>query len=83
MLKVRNEVDSLIGKYSQTGNRLIALSRKEIEKKTDYSAEDEKDLTFVGLIVLSDPLKEDAAPAISRLKLLGIKLKILSGDNPV
>jgi Mg2+-importing ATPase len=83
MSKVSTEVNSLIGKYSQTGNRLIALSRKEIEKKSDYSVADEWGLTFVGLVVLSDPLKEDAAPAISRLKLLGIKLKILSGDDPV
>jgi Mg2+-importing ATPase len=77
------EVNSLIEKYSQTGNRLIALSLKEIEKKPDYSAADELGLTFVGLIVLSDPLKEDAPAAISRLKLLGIKLKILSGDDSV
>jgi len=83
MSKVSMEVNSLIEKYSQTGDRLIALSRKEIEKKSDYSVADEWGLTFVGLLVLSDPLKEDAAPAISRLKSLGIKLKILSGDDPV
>ena len=81
--KVRTEVNSLIEKYSQTGNRLIALSCKEIEKKSEYSTADEVGLTFVGLLVLSDPLKEDAAPAISKLKSLGIKLKILSGDDPV
>jgi Mg2+-importing ATPase len=83
MSKVIMEVNSLIEKYGQTGNRLIALSCKEIEKKLDYSAADELGLTFVGLVVLSDPLKEDAAAAISRLKLLEIKLKILSGDDSV
>jgi len=83
MLKVSTKVNSLIGKYSQTGNRIIALSLKEIEKKSDYSAADELGLTFVGLVVLSDPLKEDAASAISKLKMLGIELKILSGDDPV
>jgi len=83
MLKVSTKINSLIGKYSQTGNRLIALSLKKIEKKSDYSVADERGLTFVGLVVLSDPVKEDAAPAISRLKMLGIKLKILSGDDPV
>jgi len=83
MLKVSMKINSLIGKYSQTGNRLIALSLKEIEKKSDYSVADERGLTFVGLVVLSDPVKEDAAPAISKLKMLGIKLKILSGDDPV
>jgi len=77
------EVNSLIEKDRQAGNRLIALACREIEEKSDYSVADERDLTFVGLLVLSDPPKEDAAPAISRLKSLGIKLKILSGDDPV
>ncbi|MCJ7722008.1 HAD-IC family P-type ATPase, partial [Candidatus Bathyarchaeota archaeon] len=77
------DVNALIEKYRQAGNRLIALSCKTIEKKLDYSVTDEWGLTFVGLLVLSDPPKEDAAPAISQLKSLGIKLKILSGDDPV
>lgn len=76
-------VGSLIEKYRQAGNRLIALAFKEAEEKSDYSVIDEVGLTFLGLLVLSDPPKEDAAPAISRLKALGIKLKILSGDDPV
>ena len=76
-------VSSLIEGYRQVGNRLIALAFKEIADKSVYSVTDEVNLTFAGLIVLSDPPKEDAAPAISRLKSLGIKLKILSGDDPV
>ncbi|MDH5374513.1 MAG: magnesium-translocating P-type ATPase [Candidatus Bathyarchaeota archaeon] len=83
MAQAAVEVNSLIEKYRQAGNRLIALACKKIEEKSNYSVADEKDLTFVGLLVLSDPPKEDAAPAISRLKALGIKLKILSGDDPV
>jgi len=71
-------VTSLIEEYRQAGNRLIALAFKEIEEKSVYSVTDEVNLTFTGLIILSDPPKGDAAPAISRLKSLGIKLKILS-----
>ena len=82
MTQASMEVNSLIEKYRQAGNRLIALACKEIEEKSNYSIADEKGLTFVGLLVLSDPPKEDAAPAISRQKALGIKLKILSGDDP-
>ena len=81
--KMRTEINSLIEKYSQLGNRLIAIAVREIEEKPEYSIADELGLKFMGLIVLSDALKEDAAPAIARLKLLGIKLKILSGDDPV
>ncbi|MCJ7766787.1 magnesium-translocating P-type ATPase [Candidatus Bathyarchaeota archaeon] len=79
----RAEVRLLIDKYGQAGRRLIALGCRKVDRKADYSIEDERDLTFIGLLVLSDPLKEDAAGAISRLELLGIRLKILSGDDPV
>jgi Mg2+-importing ATPase len=76
-------IHAVIEKYSLIGNRLIALGDKEIEDKTGYSANDECGLTFIGLIVLSDPPKEDAPKSISKLKSLGIKVKILSGDDPV
>jgi Mg2+-importing ATPase len=77
------EVESLIDKYGKAGRRLIAFGCKKVDRKPDYSTEDERDLTFIGLLVLSDPPKEDAARAISRLESLGIRLKILSGDDPV
>jgi Mg2+-importing ATPase len=83
MSQANKEVNSLIEKYSQEGCRLIALAYKEIENRSDYSMDDENEETFVGLLVLNDPPKEDAAPAISRLKSLGIKLKVLSGDDAV
>jgi len=79
----KNSINLLIENYRQAGNRLIAVAFKEIKEKSVYSVTDEVNLTFAGLLVLSDPPKEDAAPAISRLKSLGIKLKILSGDDPV
>jgi len=83
MSEAKEEVDSLIDKYRQAGSRLIALGYRKVELKPNYSMEDESGLTFIGLLVLSDPPKEDAAHAISRLRSLGIKLKILSGDDPV
>lgn len=73
----------IIGGFGQTGRRVIAIGYRDVEEKRDYSADDERDLTLVALVVLSDPPKEDAAEAISRLKALGIRLKILSGDDPL
>lgn len=78
-----NDLTALIDKYRQAGTRLIALAGKEIERKPNYSPEDETNLTLIGLIALSDPIKEDAAGAIEQLKTLEIDLKILSGDDQV
>jgi len=83
ILPVKEKINALTESYSQQGSRLIALACKEVENKPDYSPADESNLTFLGLIILTDPPKEDTANAISRLKSLNIKLKILSGDDPI
>jgi len=75
------QLDALIGGYIKAGKRVIAIGSKTVEKKPHYSPDDEKDLTVLGFVILSDPPKEDAAEAISRFKSLGIRLKILSGDD--
>ncbi len=44
---------------------------------------DEADLVFEGLCAFADPPKASAAAAVSRLAAAGIRLVILSGDDPV
>lgn len=77
----RAKLDSIIGGFTKQGKRVILIGCRNIEEKANYSTEDERDLTLVAMIVLSDPLKEDAGEAIARLKSLQIRLKILSGDD--
>jgi P-type Mg2+ transporter len=44
---------------------------------------DEAELVFEGLCAFADPPKPTAAAAIARLAASGVRLKILSGDDPV
>ena len=46
-------------------------------------ANDEENLVFEGLCAFADPPKPTAKAAIARLAAAGIRLKILSGDDPV
>lgn len=46
-------------------------------------AADERELVFEGLCAFADPPKPSAAAAIAQLAKAGIRLKILSGDDPV
>jgi len=41
----------------------------------------EKDFSFVGLISLFDPPREDSRDVIARTKAQGIKIKMVTGDN--
>ena len=63
------------------GNRVVAVARRVPTGSRALIAEDERDLTLLGLLVFADPPKSDAAAALERLASLGIAVKIVTGDN--
>lgn len=67
--------------FSRDGFRVLAIASRTIENKSSYSKNDEKDLIFLGFTAFLDPPKESAKEAITKLESLGIRLKVISGDN--
>jgi Mg2+-importing ATPase len=66
------------------GLRSIAVaSRPWLGIGRDIETTDEVGLIFEGLCTFVDPPKPTARAAIARLAASGIKLKILSGDDPI
>ncbi len=83
-LKVQQE--SLFAELSSDGFRVIAVAIKEIavanaNPNNHYTVADENNLTLVGYVAFLDPPKDSARPAIAELHALGVKVKILTGDN--
>jgi H+-transporting ATPase len=66
---VNNTVQSLSGK----GYRTLAVAKSE-----DNALDN---LTLVGLLPLADPPRPDSKETIEELKRIGIKTKMLTGDN--
>ena len=67
-----------------TGLRTIAVATRPWAGPTrPLEAADEAGLVFEGLCAFADPPKPSAAAAIARLDAAGIRLVILSGDDPV
>jgi len=61
---------------------------KDLEKKAEEFAGDGKTSIYVsldgksaGIIAVADPLKESSVEALERLKRLGLKIVMLTGDN--
>lgn len=77
--KLKKEYEAL----SADGFRVLALGYNNYHsaRKADFSVQDEEKLIFKGFICFLDPPKPTAAATIEGLEKLGIKLKILSGDN--
>jgi Mg2+-importing ATPase len=63
------------------GNRLLMVAWKPMPKGSLLSLGDEGGLTIAGFCVFVDPPKASAAAAISRLAVLGVRVKIVSGDH--
>ena len=66
------------------GLRSIAIASRPWQgAPRNVAVADESELVFEGLCAFADPPKPSAAAAIERLAKAGIRLKILSGDDPV
>ncbi len=79
----QTELGDIIRAEGETGHRVIAIAEKKLAPHAEgCSLADENDLQFVGLIFFEDPIKNSAADAVRQAGLLGIVVKILTGDGP-
>ncbi len=66
------------------GLRSVAVaSRPWSGPPRDPTAEDETGLAFEGLCTFADPPKASAPAALARLAAMGVRVVVLSGDDPV
>jgi Mg2+-importing ATPase len=79
--EMKKRLKKIYEQFSQEGFRVLAIASRKIGSQEDYTDDDEKELTFAGFVAFLDPPKPTAANAIRQMNSLGIKFKILSGDN--
>jgi Mg2+-importing ATPase len=51
--------------------------------ETEYTTDDEKEMTLVGFLSFLDPPKASAGAAIASLRKHGTAVKVITGDNPL
>lgn len=78
---VQGAINDKFFNLSKLGYRILAVASRQVTEKSSYSLDDEKDLTLLGFLIFTDPPKKDAREALSRLKDMGVEVKILTGDN--
>ena len=77
----RDQALARVRALAETGLRTVAVASKPAA--AEGGSDDEKDLIFEGLAAFADPPKATAADAIGRLAASGVRVKILSGDDPI
>ena len=83
--RIRSIIGDLSEKLNHEGMHVIgvAAKRKNAGDTAVFHAEDETDMTFLGIIAFLDPPKPDAKEAIHGLYDAGVQVKVISGDAPV
>lgn len=74
----RSYIEKNLGKPVEPALLSQAEKLSEEGKTPLFFAEDEK---FLGIIAVSDVIKDDSIQAVSELKNMGIKVALLTGDN--
>ncbi len=79
--RTREEIHAYNTALAGEGLRVLALACKETTRWNDPFTLDEG-LTFVGLVGMQDPLREEAVLAVHRCREAGIRVIMITGDQP-
>ena len=67
--------------WSNKGIRVLGIAEKIVRVKEKYVVEDEKNMTFMGFLLLFDHPKAEVSETIVELENKGVSLRIITGDN--
>ena len=77
------EIEEQNQKFSRNGLRVLAFAYKSVPEGTTITVEDENDMTFLGLIAMMDPPREESKDAVAECIKAGIKPIMITGDHKV
>lgn len=79
----RAEIEKQNQEFSAGGLRVLAFAYKELEEERALKLEDEKNLTFLGLISMMDPPRQESKEAVADCIRAGIRPIMITGDHKV
>lgn len=75
--RILEENDSMASK----GLRILAVACRTVPQKDSYTASEvERELTFIGLIAMLDPPRDEVRKAVEECRTAGIKVIMITGD---
>jgi Mg2+-importing ATPase len=80
-LDVPPDAQGTLDRLFGSGARVVAVASRAWQGAARCVLTDERDLELKGFITFLDAPKADAAASLAQLKLLGIQVKIVTGDN--
>ncbi len=83
-LPFRAVVEEQLLQYQNQAMRTLGFAYQEIDKEDirDVRTLVESKLSFLGVVAISDPVREDVPAAVTKCLQAGIQVKIVTGDTP-
>ena len=78
---LRPGIQSRYEALSSQGYRTLGIAFRDLGAETHLGKDHEAQMTFLGFLVLFDPLQSGIAAALQSLRDLGVSLKLITGDN--
>lgn len=78
----KEKIEAQNQSFSRQGLRVLGFAYKAVSAE-ELCLEDENDLTFLGLIAMMDPPREESMAAVAECKKAGIRPIMITGDHKV
>ena len=82
-LEDKNEILDVNRSLSESGLRVLSFAYRQLDEVRELTLEDEYDYTFLGLISMIDPPREESKQAVADCITAGIKPIMITGDNKI
>lgn len=82
----KEDKDAILKKnleFSEQGLRVLAFAKRKMQAGEELDLDSEQELTFLGLISMIDPPREESAKAVTDAVTAGIRPIMITGDHKV
>ncbi len=77
----RHEISSQFNELASDGRRIIAVAVRRHLIQSEIVHDDVRDLLFLGVLIIEDPVREDVKESIEEAQSAGVDVKIITGDH--
>jgi Mg2+-importing ATPase len=81
MAAARAGIEERYAALSAEGYRTLGVAVRETGSPAPIDRDSEHDMVFLGMVALEDPPKAGIADTVAALRQLGVRLKVITGDN--
>lgn len=78
---VNTSLQQKFEELSAQGFRVLGVATREFPVDAQVTKEDEKNMIFQGFLAFWDPPKKNIIKTVAKLKSMGVRLKVITGDN--